>query len=71
MYPGNSSEHSPLSVQLSGSDYNITSVWMKNFDLGIGLQYVNEIFASGCYVISWFFLKFKKKFKKIIKGGCK
>ena len=55
MYPGNSSEHSPLSVQLSGSDYNITSVWMKNFDLGIGLQYVNEIFASGCYVISGFF----------------
>ena len=61
MYPGNSSEHSPLSVQLSGSDYNITSVWMKNFDLGIGLQYVNEIFASGCYVISGFFEISKKE----------
>ena len=61
MYPGNSSEHSPLSVQLSGSDYNITSVWMKNFDLGIGLQYVNEIFASGCYVISGFFEILKKE----------
>ena len=31
------------------------------FDLGIGLQYVNEIFASGCYVISWFFEILKKE----------
>ena len=31
------------------------------FDLGIGLQYVNEIFASGCYVISGFFEISKKE----------